>query len=201
MPTFRTGIKGQRQSPESAPRDVPITHMAEPVSHTSSGIFRDPLNTSCSLLHRLSDLVGPNKPFIIYTKHEFFATSPTMWISMLIRVRPMQQISIIQIADYICGDLASISTCQPTKTINILTVLVDGNNDRKTQITSEIKVFFSRTRGNVDNTCTFFSTNLFPRNHLVHNLADSRQIIEWTVIGPTNHLGTLHPTDHLKLRV
>ncbi len=210
----------QSQSPIALLGDHPILHIAQPIHLSRIAELGDPLD----LIHHVHDLIAQaggfflfrdlfarlvvelahaDKPFVDQAEDQRCATAPADGIAMRVLVDPVEQVLVLQVVENIVGDIVDVAPGQPIKAVLEDAVFFQRCQRRQIVDLAQIEVLGATARCDVHDAGTFLLADLFPRDHAMEGRdilrPDRLEFVERPVVGPSDHLCALEPTEDLVL--
>ncbi len=195
------GVEGQRQAVVTAPRDVPVAHVAEPVVHALAHVAGRPLDLLVRREQLRPELVDRDQPVVRDAPDQRRVAAPAVRIAMLVRLGRDERPALGEPADDLIGGLDGREPVQPTVGVVEPARLVDRHQHRQLVDPAELEVLLPSAGRDVDDSRPLLERDLVPRDHTVRDLTPGTELVERRRVPPADELLAPLPLEEGLLRM
>ena len=192
-------IKRKRHTVVTLTGNVPVTHVIEPVNHSLAVRFGFPLNTGSSLDESRLEFVRSDVPCRNKTENNFALTSPAYRVAVFNRHHLVKLVSLFKLVKDLGSDFGAVLTGHEAEALEEDPHIVNGHNLGKAETLTELVIFNTAARSDMNNARTFFGVNILPCDDFMVNVLLCFKLREAGLVGKTHKLTAFEHTENLKL--
>ena len=197
----RARIERQRQPVVAAARDVPVAHVAQPVVHALAHVLRHPLDLRVLLEQLRPDLVDRDEPVVGDPEDQRRVAAPAVRVGVRVQPGLDEEPGFAEPADDLVGRVGGREAVQPAVVVVEAPRLVDRRQHRQVVHLRELEVLAAAAGRDVDEAGALVHRHVVPRDDAVLDLRPWSEIVERSLVPPTDELVATQTLDERVVRV